>query len=129
MKGAQKFKSSDKLKDIIKTKFWDIENKIVAAICASVIVIRACGIAKGLAATSHPCVRNELSGIYPTQFLDFFEYDDCSPFVTSISDKGQVLITSRGPGTAMVFALEILKFLTGKEESESVRKPLMIPEQ
>lgn len=36
------------------------------------------------------------------------------------------VVTSRGPGTAFQFALEIIKILLGEEKAKSVAKPMLV---
>ena len=37
------------------------------------------------------------------------------------------IITGKGPGVAMLFALEIVDYLEGKEKAQEIRKSLMMP--
>ncbi|CAG8565881.1 5499_t:CDS:2 [Paraglomus brasilianum] len=84
----------------------------VAAICAGPIAIKSAGINKGGKLTSHPCVKEELEKEY--------EYQEERVVVDN------KVISSRGPGTAFLFALTIIEQLLGEEVREEVSKPLML---
>jgi 4-methyl-5(b-hydroxyethyl)-thiazole monophosphate biosynthesis len=87
-------------------------NRFTAAICAAPKVLASAGLLKGRKATSFPGV------------LDAFEeLDYCSDPVVR---DGKV-ITSRGPGTAMDFALELVEILVGKEKRDQVEAALQRP--
>ncbi len=45
-------------------KRFEKEGKIVAAICAAPIALKAGGIGHGKTLTSHPCVEEELTNVY-----------------------------------------------------------------
>lgn len=51
----------------------------------------------------------------------------CLWIVTSNVHKDRLLTTSRGPGTAMEFALSFVEQLYGKEKSEEIEKALVMP--
>jgi putative intracellular protease/amidase len=71
--------------------------RLVAAICAGPTVLAAAGIAHNAQITSYPSMRSKLDKTY--QYCED----------TVVQDKN--LITSRGPGTAMAFALTIARYL------------------
>lgn len=74
-------------------------NKLVAAICAAPSVLSAAGLLKGKRATSFPSVKAQMEvGEYLTD-----------PVVVD----GKI-VTSRGAGTAMVFALKLVEILQGE---------------
>jgi len=87
-------------------------NRFTAAICAAPKVLASAGLLKGRKVTSFPGV------------LDAFEELDyrSDPVVRD----GKV-ITSRGPGTAMDFALELVEILVGKEKRDQVEAALQRP--
>jgi len=64
--------------------------------------------------TSHPSVRSLLE-------IDF-EYSEESVVVSNN------LITSRGPGTAFLFALTLTELLCGREKREEIRGPMVFPQ-
>ncbi len=85
-----------------------------AAICAAPKVLASAGVLDGRRATGYPGVLERLS-LPKTELL-------AQPVVTD----GRV-ITSRGPGTAMEFALELVERLLGTERRGEVERPLMRP--
>jgi 4-methyl-5(b-hydroxyethyl)-thiazole monophosphate biosynthesis len=85
-----------------------------AAICAAPKVLATAGMLDGKRATGYPGVLEGLS-LPATELLAL-------PVVTD----GRV-ITSRGPGTAMDFALELIERLLGKGRRDEVERPLMRP--
>ncbi len=86
----------------------------VAAICAAPRVLADAGLLRGRRATSYP------EALTPAQRegVRFVE----EPVV--VDDR---VITSRGPGTAMDFALALIEALAGRERREAVEGPLMRP--
>ena len=75
------------------------ENKLIGAICAAPTVLSAAGLLKNKRATSFPSVQSQLEvGEYLT-----------IPVVVD----GNV-VTSRGAGTAMAFALKLVEILCGQ---------------
>ncbi|KAF2499228.1 DJ-1 [Lophium mytilinum] len=97
-------------------------DKWVAAICAGTTAIvvdtsSSYGAPAGVGTvTSHPSVEAEIKakGWHYSQ-------DRC------VVDKDYKLITSRGPGTALLFALSIVEELCGKEKRKEVEGPMLMP--
>ena len=87
------------------------ENKLVAAICAAPGVLGAAGILKGRNAACHPGHEDKLIGANVR-----FE-----PVVTD----GNV-ITSRGMGTAIAFALEIVRYFADDAAVEKIKTGLAL---
>jgi len=75
------------IRSLHKRRAW------IAAICAAPIVLHEAGILSGKRITSHPSVQNELIGI---------EYSE-RPVVID-----EPIISSRGPGTALLFGLTVV---------------------
>lgn len=90
------------------------QGRYTAAICAAPKVLASAGLLEGREATSYPGVLESME-LPATRLLE-------KPVVAD----GKV-ITSRGPGTAMDFALALIERLLGKEAREAVEKPLMRP--
>ena len=87
-------------------------DRFTAAICAAPKVLASAGLLKGRKATSFPGV------------LDAFE--GLSYRSDPVVRDGKV-ITSRGPGTAMDFSLELIEILVGKEKRDQVEAGLQRP--
>lgn len=86
--------------------------KYTCAICAAPAVLAEAGLLAGKSATSYP------------GFLDNL------PGVTNKNDpvvRDGKIITSRGPGTAMDFALELIEVLAGKAQRDEVEAGLQRP--
>ena len=75
------------------------ENKLIGAICAAPTVLSAAGLLKNKRATSFPSVQSQ---------LEVGEYLSIPVVV-----DGNV-VTSRGAGTAMAFALKLVEILCGQ---------------
>lgn len=92
------------------------KQQYVAAICAAPKVLAVAGVLSGKRATAFPGV---LENTAPADFhLD----------ANSVVTDGKVL-TSRGPGTAMDFALEIINVLVGQKKRDEVEDALVRPPQ
>lgn len=90
------------------------EGRYIAALCAAPKILAASGLLDGRAATGYPGTLDPAA--YPRVRL----LDD--PVVVD----GRV-VTSRGPGTAMDFALRLIEVLVGRERRERVEAALMRP--
>ncbi len=106
--GADHLDNDQRIKDIL-VKMANSE-KFTAAICAAPKVLANAGILDGKKATSYP------------SFLDDAENVDVSG--DAVVKDGKI-ITSRGPGTAMDFALTLIETLVGKEKRDEVEKGLV----
>jgi 4-methyl-5(b-hydroxyethyl)-thiazole monophosphate biosynthesis len=84
-------------------------NKLVAAICAGPTVLSDAGILEGKACTIYPGMDEEL------------EKGGGKPKHDMVVVDGNV-ITSRGPATALPFALKLAEKLAGKQVAEAVSK-------
>jgi len=90
------------------------QGKYTAAICAAPKVLATAGLLEGKRATSFPGVLEELQ--LPATQLE-----------SSAVVKDGKVITSRGPGTAMDFALELIELLVGKTKRDEVEAGLQRP--
>lgn len=84
--------------------------KFTAAICAAPMALHAAGLLEGRRVTSFPGVLDELPGSH--RYLD-----------DAIVVDGKI-VTSRGPGTAMDFALRLVELLVGKARRDQVEAGL-----
>ena len=85
-------------------------NKHIAAICAAPSVLGQAGLLNGYKATCYPGCEGALKGA---------EYKEDRVVV-----DGNI-VTSRGVGTAIDFACEIIKLLEGERKSADVRKSIL----
>jgi len=87
------------------------EGKALAAICAAPMVLGGLNLLEGKKATMYTGMEEYLKG------------------AEAVNDKVVTdgnIITSKGPGTAMLFALEIVRFIKGDEIMEDLRKDLLL---
>ncbi|ADE13242.1 DJ-1 family protein [Nitrosococcus halophilus Nc 4] len=88
--------------------------KLTAAICAAPTVLAKAGLLDSKRATGYPGFLDKLN--LPT---------------TTLEDQAVVVdgpvVTSKGPGTAMDFALTLIELLVGKETRDEVEKALQRP--
>lgn len=91
-------------------KAFAVEGKWLAAICAAPSVLGKLSLLKGKQATSYPGFENQMIG---AQYLE-----------EKVVQDGK-LITSRGPGTAMEFALKLVEALKNTQVSSSVRAAML----
>lgn len=110
--GADHLRDDPRIQQLLKQQV--ASGKYVAAICAAPRALAQAGLLNGRRATSFP---GSLDGC-PVQDLDYRE----EPVV--IDDK---LITSRGPGTAMEFALNLVELLLDRAARDKVEAPLQRP--
>lgn len=89
-------------------------NKFTAAICAAPRVLANAGLLSGKQATSYP------------GHLDKMALPDVEYRQEAVVQDGKV-ITSRGPGTAMDFALTLIEQLVGREKRNEVEAGLVRP--
>jgi len=105
--GADHLDNDQRLRERI-IKMAD-RGKFLAAICAAPKVLASTGILKGKKATAYPGVLDAL---------------DIKSEGNAVVEDGNI-ITSRGPGTAMDFALTLIERLAGKEKRDEVEKGLV----
>jgi 4-methyl-5(b-hydroxyethyl)-thiazole monophosphate biosynthesis len=83
----------------------------VAAICAAPMALHAAGLLKGKTVTGFPGVLEELPGSHT-----------CTGEAVAVDGN---VVTSRGPGTAMDFALTLVERLAGKARRDQVEAGLV----
>ncbi len=88
------------------------QGRYTAAICAAPKVLAAAGLLQGREATAYPGILDKLS--------------DLKLSSAAVVQDGQV-ITSRGPGTAMDFALTLITLLCGRDKRNTVEAALQRP--
>lgn len=111
MPGSEHLKNDSRIVGLLQR--MSAAGKYVTAICAAPMALHAAGLTEGKRATSYPGVLDKLPGSH-----------------TYIKDAVVVdgkLVTSRGPGTAMDFALTLVELLTGKAKRDAVEADLERP--
>jgi len=108
MPGSEHLKNDARVRHLLQT--LHAQGKPVAAICAAPMALHAAGLLEGRDATSFPGVLDRLPGTH--------RYSDQAVVV----DGG--VVTSRGPGTAMDFALTLVELLAGKARRSQVESGL-----
>ena len=88
-----------------------VNGKYIAAICAAPRVLARAGLLEGRRATSYP-------GALDTAAIPGLDYSE-----QAVVTDGKV-VTSRGPGTAMDFALHLIELLAGKSTRDTVEAGL-----
>ncbi|MBU1664355.1 MAG: DJ-1/PfpI family protein [Gammaproteobacteria bacterium] len=112
MPGAEHLKNDARVQTLLRRLGG--AGKYTAAICAAPIALAQAGLLEGKRATSYPGFVEKL-GLPNTTCLD-------DPVVVD----GKVA-TSRGPGTAMDFALTLIELLVGKPTRDRVEAGLVRP--
>lgn len=108
--GSEALKRSQDLKKLLHKQ--QSSNKAYAAMCAApAIVLEAHGLLEGKKATAHPAFVDKLS--------------DSSAAEQRVVVDGK-LITSRGPGTALEFALVLVEHLYSSEKAKEVAVPMVV---
>ena len=85
-----------------------------AAICAAPLVLAGAGLLEGRAATSYPGA------------LDVAKHPNIRLREDPVVTDGKI-VTSRGPGTAMDFALHLIELLAGRARRDEVETKLLRP--
>jgi 4-methyl-5(b-hydroxyethyl)-thiazole monophosphate biosynthesis len=109
MPGADHLDRDPRLRAALKTTF--ARGKFVAAICAAPKALASAGLLENKRATAYPGVLESLT-------------------VAGLKNTGEAIacdgtvITSRGPGTAMDFALTLIEKLLGRPKRDEVERAL-----
>ena len=90
------------------------QERYIAAICAAPKVLLNAGLLDGREATAYPGA------------IDGLMSENSRLLADAVVTDGKV-VTSRGPGTAMDFALTLIERLLGADKREEVETPLMRP--
>ena len=112
MPGAERLRDSVPLQELILSQHHCKHG--LAAICAApAVVLQNIGALQGIPATCHPGFMIHL--------------DPDTRFEARVVKSGHI-ITSRGPGTALEFALELVSYLFGSDAAQNVADPMIIPQ-
>lgn len=105
MPGATHLRDCKALSGLLQSHY--AENKYIAAICASPAVVLA----------HHNLIGGRRATCYPAPKFTAM-IPGCS---SSAVEVDGALITSKGPGTSLLFALTLVEVLFGKEKAEQIR--------
>ncbi len=85
--------------------------KITAALCAAPLVLGHAGVLRGKRATCYPGFEDQMTGATPLS----------DPVV-----RDGAVITGRGPGCAIPFALELVTALAGTDTAQSLKENMQV---
>ncbi|MGL5244025.1 MAG: DJ-1 family glyoxalase III, partial [Sarcina sp.] len=106
MPGSTNLRDNIRVLELVRE--YNSAGRIVAAVCAAPIVLAEAGIVSGKKITSYPGFESQLG--------------NCIYVTDEIVVVDENIITSRGPGTSLEFALEIIKQLGFIKEAESIKE-------
>src|SRR5690606_36156274 len=110
--GADRLEADERIRALLQSMAR--EGKFVAAICAAPKVLATAGLLDGREATSYP-------GFIDSKPAPGMRYS------TQAVVRDGTVTTSRGPGTAMDFALDLLEQLQGADKRREVERALQRP--
>ena len=110
MPGAQHLRDDARVIGLIQK--MAAAGRYIGAICAAPTVLAAAGVLSGKTATGYP------------GFLEKMNLNDVTLSAEAVVRDGHV-ITSRGPGTAIDFALSLVEILSGLETRQQVESALV----
>jgi len=108
--GTGNLAQSDRVLALVKETFG--KGKLCAALCAAPTVLAKAGVLAGKKATCYPGLEDRLEG---AQFVS-----------DAVVTDGNV-ITSRGAGTAIAFALAVVAYLTDENRARTVADNILAP--
>ena len=108
-KGHERLNSFGPLNALIRDKYD--QGKYVAAICAAPIILSNLGLLKGKRATAYPTSLKKLD-------------TDLKSDDSVVVDKN--LITAKGAGLSIQFALKIVELLVGAKCAEEIKKEIQL---
>jgi 4-methyl-5(b-hydroxyethyl)-thiazole monophosphate biosynthesis len=107
--GADNLNADARVQALLKD--FHTKGKLTGAICAAPYVLANAGILDGKRATAYPGFGDRLGTAL---------YEE-----STVVCDGTVL-TSRGPGTALCFALAIVERLSGKEKAQQIKEAMLV---
>lgn len=108
MPGTKNLQKHKGLGELLRT--YDKEEKWLAAICAAPSILGEMGILNGRKACCYPSFEEKLQGAEVV-------------FEPAVEDGH--IITGRGMGTAIPFALKLVEVLVGAEKAEQIRESIL----
>ena len=108
MPGTLNLEANEKVLDAVK---YSCENgKIVAAICAAPSILSGLGMLKGRKACAYPSFEDKL---------------DCEEVVSAPVVTDGHIITGRGMGAAIAFALKLTELLFGEKKADEIAESIV----
>ncbi len=108
MPGAKNIAEDKRMLDVIKG--LNTKQNMIAAICAAPIALEAAGVIDGKMATSYPGFDKEMTS--------------CIYKEDRVVIHGNI-ITARGPGVALEFAIAVVEYLVGKGKATELKKAML----
>ncbi len=109
MPGAANLRDDQRVRRLVQK--LNEQKKLVAAICAAPIVLEEAGVLAERPATSYPGFEEQLpSCVYQQDRV--------------VVDKN--LVTGRGPGVAVEFAIKLVEYLVGQEKAEELKAGMLV---
>lgn len=108
MPGTTNLQQHEGLYHVLKK--FDHERKYLCAICAAPMILGSMGILSGKKCTIFPGMEHHLLGAKVS--------------LEDVCVDGHI-ITSRAPGTAMAFALELIEVFAGARKKETIKKQIV----
>ncbi len=112
MLGVQHLRQDERIRRLLER--MREKNRCLAAICAAPSILAAYGYLDGKQATSNPKFKDQVA-------LGSVRYRE-----EAVVEDGNV-ITSRGPGTSIAFALALVERLAGAAKRQEVEAGLVLP--
>jgi 4-methyl-5(b-hydroxyethyl)-thiazole monophosphate biosynthesis len=126
-KGAENLAASELLAKLLKKQ--SSEGRWFGAICASpAIVLYPLGLLPPQA-TCHPSVEDKINKVVKGKRANAFKVVAESTVERVVVDAENKCVTSRGPGTAIEFALKLIECLEGAELRQKVETPMITASQ
>ena len=110
MPGSEGLRDNPDVQTFLRTQAHR-PNVVLAAICAAPIALAKAGILNGLRATCYPGFEEQLEGATLSE--------------DTVVTDGRVM-TSRGPGTAMAFALALVERFAGATKARQVQQAMLL---
>ena len=107
--GADNLNADERVRTLIRD--FNSKGKVTGAICAAPYVLANAGVLEGKRATAYPSFKDKLGpAVYEEK---------------TVVEDGNIM-TSRGPGTAICFALAIVERFAGKEKAQQVKEGMLV---
>ncbi len=91
------------------------QRRTIAAICAAPMALAAYGVIESHRVTSYPSTQTMVEELAPA-----------AVYVDETVVEDDFLITSRGPGTALAFALRLVARLCGEDKAAAISKEIVL---